>query len=312
MTGATFFAVLGGCALFGVIAEYAWSVRHGLGWHEAGDTLANVNLAAGQLFAAVLTTAVVLGGYEALWSVRPVDLASALPPAARIVVGFLLAELLQYWNHRISHVLQPFRWGHDTHHSSSRMNLSTGVRINWVYRMYAWVLYAPMALVGFTTAEFVLFQTAMNVYNLFMHTRFDVPYGPLRWILVTPAAHRLHHTADPRWFGNYGASLVVWDRLFGTFRDPVGAPDLPWGSARNVDTGDPVRINLGLPGAARTGAPGWGVVLAVGSVLLAGLWISQAHEALGVPVRVGLVIAGLMAAWVVGTRIPVMAPPERA
>lgn len=333
MTGVTtFFALLGGCAVVGIAVEYTWSRRHGLGWHDPTDTLGNLNLAAGQLLLGACATAIALGGYHALYQVRPMDLSILAPRPVWLLSGFLLAELLQYWNHRLSHAWNPMVWGHQTHHSSSWMNLSTGVRINWFYRTYAWVFYAPMAWVGFTVGEFVLFQAVMNVYNLFMHTRFDVPYGPLAGVLVSPAAHRLHHAADEQAFGNYGASLVIWDRLFGTWRDPAVVVPRAWGSSRNTDRVDVARLNvhhlrdlwndsgrrftaffmtfLGStpvrPGARHleaprpTAGPSRGMMAAVLGVVVGAVVVNQMHRGLAPLVHAMAVAVGLTAVVAVG------------
>lgn len=241
---ALFFALTSVAAIVGTLAEYRWSRDRSLGWHHPADTLANFNLAAGQLVMATVTTAIFLAGYAWLYSLRLTELSALLPRPAYLVVGFLLAELMQYWSHRWSHTWNLLAWGHMTHHSSSYMNMSTGMRINWFYRAYIWPLYAPLPLLGFTITEFIGFQILMNTYNLFMHTRLDLPFGPLKHVLVTPMAHRLHHTSEPAYFGNYGASLIIWDRLFGTYRDASTEVELPFGIEHNVDTTSPIELNL--------------------------------------------------------------------
>jgi alkylglycerol monooxygenase len=243
MTAAAFFGVMSAVALAAIFTEYIYGHRHGKDWHDPMDTLANLNLGASNVVVGSVTAAAILGVYAALFAVRPVSLGLWLPRPAHLLVGFLLAEFLQYWNHRASHAWNLLWWGHVTHHSSSKLNLSTGPRVNWFYRATSAVFYVPLPLLGFTVEEFLLFQTAMNVYNLFMHTRFNLPFGPLGLVLVTPMSHRLHHSADPGRFGNYGASLIVFDRLFGTYAEPDDRP-LVFGVDRNVDCADPLRLNF--------------------------------------------------------------------
>jgi sterol desaturase/sphingolipid hydroxylase (fatty acid hydroxylase superfamily) len=67
------------------------------------------------------------------------------------------------------------------------------------------------------------------------HSQLDWNFGFVgRWILVSPAAHRLHHSGDPKHFGkNFGNSFIFWDRLFGTYHPPeavtrFGLPDNPY------------------------------------------------------------------------------------
>ena len=326
ITIAAFFAVLSASALLGIIAEYLYARAKQKNWHTSHDTIANLNLASGNVMMSTITAAMTLAGYAGLRTLRVVDLAGHLPRSAYLMFGFLLAEFLQYWNHRISHRWNFLWWGHATHHSSSYMNLSTAVRINWFYRLLAWPLYAPMALLGYTVEEFVLFQTLMNVYNLFMHTRLDIPFGPLGSVLVTPIAHRLHHTSDPKLFGNYGASLVIWDRLFGTFRSlgPADDPqDLPYGIERNVDAAHPMHLNFhvlaDLKAMARkrgtrfiglvfskteadaassnsnisTTSPGFRAWIACAGVVILGVAINQAQSKLALGWRLAAATIGL-------------------
>lgn len=244
-----FYAIGTAASILAIVAEALYARRKGKGWYRSADTLGNLNLAAGNLLLGVVLVGVVVAGYSVLRALCPFDLRARLPAWAVLPVAVLLSDFFQYWNHRLSHSWNVLWWGHITHHSSTEMNLSTGIRINWLYRSYAWVLYAPMPLLGFGFEDFVASQAVINVYNLFMHTRLNVPFGPLGWLLVTPASHRLHHADDPRFFGNYGAALIVWDRLFGTYRElPAerAADDraLTFGVGRRFDHVNPLTVNF--------------------------------------------------------------------
>jgi sterol desaturase/sphingolipid hydroxylase (fatty acid hydroxylase superfamily) len=244
---AVFYAVSAAAALLAIAIEVLYSLRKKKNWHAALDTIGNLNLAAGNIVLGAMTAGIALAGYGWLYSLRVCNVSQALPAFATIPLAIVFADFLQYWNHRLSHDWNFLWWGHLTHHSSSHFNLSTGIRINWLYRSYAWLLYAPMPLLGFRMEEFILGLTVISTYNLFMHTRANLPFGPLAWLLVTPLSHRLHHSADPKHFGNYGAALIVWDRLFGTYRELSAGEDadaLTFGVDRNVDTTDTVRLNF--------------------------------------------------------------------
>lgn len=246
MNAALFYAVGTAAALLAIAVEAILSRRAGKRWYVAADTIGNLNLAAGNLVLGVVLAGFVYAGYAAVYSLRVADASSVLPAGASLAAAIVFSDFLQYWNHRLSHRVNLLWWGHITHHSSAQLNLSTGIRINWLYRSYAWLLYAPMPLLGFSFEEFIASQIVINVFNLFLHTRYDVPFGPLAKVLVSPAAHRLHHAADPRYFGNYGAALIVWDRLFGTYRElPEEAKDdVVFGIGRNVDSVDPIDLNF--------------------------------------------------------------------
>ncbi len=247
MSTSFFFAVTSVLAVLAIAIEFVIDKRRKTGWHSEADTVGNLLLASGNLLLGGVLVLFVGAGYALLYRFRIVDLPDRLPKIGGLVLAVVLSDFLQYWNHRLSHRWSLLWWGHVTHHSSAHFNLSTGIRINWLYRSYAWLLYAPMPLLGFSFEAFVLGQTTINVYNLFMHTRFDVPFGPLAKILVTPLSHRLHHSANPRYFGNYGALFIVWDRMFGTYREAAAdAPEseLAYGIGRNVDSANPMRLNF--------------------------------------------------------------------
>ena len=86
---------------------------------------------------------------------------------------------------------------------------------------------------------------AMQIVGTFVHNDRCGTLGPLEWVFVTPSHHRVHHASNPRYLDkNIGMTLIVWDRLFGTFvaedpRDPVR-----YGITRPVTDRGPVNILL--------------------------------------------------------------------
>jgi hypothetical protein len=59
-----------------------------------------------------------------------------------------------------------------------------------------------------------------TLYQFWIHTRFVPKLGPLEWFLNTPSHHRVHHGRNPQYIDrNHGATLIIWDRLFGTFEE---------------------------------------------------------------------------------------------
>lgn len=331
MAAVAFYVVLTALALSAIALEW-WVDRRGQrGWHHLPDTLANVNLAAGNLVLGTLLAAMVLWGIDQAHAWRVVDV-NAVPWFIALPIGFLLTEFCQYWQHRLSHRWPLLAWGHLTHHSSSHFNLSTAVRVNWLYRAYAWLFYLPLPLLGFTVEQFVLFQGLINVYNLYCHTRADVPaWEALSGVLVTPRVHQLHHTSDPRCFGNYGACLVIWDRVFGTYRrlpEGLSADALPYGMGANVDTASPWALNTAhladvaatrrarggswgrwllseeaLEAAPRPGlatSVGVGALAAVAVAVVVALTVQLVHQGLGLGPHLALVALGVGAVGAAG------------
>lgn len=136
-----------------------------------------------------------------------------------LVLTFLAAEFGYYWYHRLSHVI-PVLWAlHYTHHSSSHYNLTTSVRLNWIANFISPAFFVPLVLVGFPPQLLTLMLALGLFYQFFLHTEVVPKLGLVEGLLLnTPSAHRVHHGSNPRYIDkNYGASLIVFDRLFGTY-----------------------------------------------------------------------------------------------
>lgn len=147
---------------------------------------------------------------------------SAVPELACFVVTLMLIELAAYWRHRFEH--QPGIWRfHATHHADEQLNWLSVLRKHPVSKFVEMVFDTlPAILIGIPGWALVGALLIRSWWGFFIHA--DVPWtlGPAgRWF-VSPAAHRLHHIRDETLMGsNYGNMLTVWDRLFGTWRDPA-------------------------------------------------------------------------------------------
>jgi sterol desaturase/sphingolipid hydroxylase (fatty acid hydroxylase superfamily) len=151
-----------------------------------------------------------------------VTLWKAMPGAVPLVVAILLIDLAAYWRHRFEHA--PMLWPiHATHHADEAMNwLSVrrkhpfGEALSMLADSLVVILVGlPFWAIG---AAFLL----RGWWGYFIHA--DVPWtlGPLGKVLISPAAHRLHHIRDEALMGhNYGNTVTLWDRVFGTYMDPA-------------------------------------------------------------------------------------------
>ncbi|MBX9897014.1 MAG: sterol desaturase family protein [Qipengyuania sp.] len=150
------------------------------------------------------------------------ELWSALPDLLLLVLAILLIELAAYWRHRIEH--RPGLWRfHATHHADEELHWLSVLRKHPVSKFLELLIDSlPVLLLGFPAWSIVAAQLLRSWWGYFIHS--DVPWtlGPLGEILVSPAAHRLHHIRDETLMGsNYGNMLTLWDRLFGTWLDPA-------------------------------------------------------------------------------------------
>ncbi len=141
------------------------------------------------------------------------------------IVLFLLNDLIFYWFHRLSHEVRLYWAFHVAHHSSQNYNFSTAVRNNFLIQTFRYVAWAPIALLGFDPVAIILMDSLAYFYQLFVHTQTIRSFSWFEWLLNTPSHHRVHHGINPGYIDkNYGAILIIWDRLFGTFekeREPA-------------------------------------------------------------------------------------------
>ncbi len=142
------------------------------------------------------------------------------------VLGMLGVDLLFYWWHRVSHVVNVMWAVHGVHHQSEDYNLAVALR-QPLFEPASWfVFYAPLALLGVSPVVYLLSYAVNRFYQFWIHTEL-VDKGPpgVEWLLNTPSHHRVHHGVNPQYLDkNYGAVLIVWDRLFGTFEPEVETP----------------------------------------------------------------------------------------
>lgn len=139
----------------------------------------------------------------------------------------LLADLVMYWFHRAAH-----RWSalwdvHAYHHSASEMTTISGSREHPLFfPLAAFWLLLPTVLIGRHPEAGWVFAMlfATRVHGLLIHSNITSDWGWFgRWVLVPPAMHRVHHGQGQEFHNtNFGSLLTIWDRLFGTWKDPAG------------------------------------------------------------------------------------------
>lgn len=141
-------------------------------------------------------------------------------------LGCLLSQdMMYYWAHRVSHRMNLGWATHIAHHQSEEFNLSVALRQGVFQGLFFWVFYLPLALVGFPPAVFAAIVQISALYQFWIHTRVIGKLGPLEWVLNTPSHHRVHHGCDVKYIDkNHGGTLIIWDRLFGTFQQEEEEP----------------------------------------------------------------------------------------
>ncbi|MGB3500029.1 MAG: sterol desaturase family protein [Mesorhizobium sp.] len=221
-----------------------WMIRthRANGSFETRDTLTSLMMGAGNVVAGLLLGSVSYAALMWVWQFRLTDLGTAWWV---LLIAFLIDDLRYYAYHRIAHRVRWVWAEHVNHHSSQHYNLSTALRQSWTGLFTGmFVLQAPLVLLGFHPAV-ILFVFGFNlVWQFWIHTE---TIGKLpRWfefIFNTPSHHRVHHATNARYLdANYAGTLIIWDRMFGTFV-PEEETDLPrYGIVKNLGTFNPLRV----------------------------------------------------------------------
>ena len=177
-------------------------------------------------------------GVQALvpWQV-PTTLWSAL-------LAVILVDLAYYWEHRLSHRIR-LLWAlaHSVHHSSPHFNQATAYRISFMDQFISPIFYLPVVALGFEPLLVLAAFVFILSYQTWLHTEMIGRLGWIDGIFNTPSNHRVHHGADAGYLDrNYGAVLMLWDRLFGTYRAEVETP--VYGLTRPLGSKNPLKVHF--------------------------------------------------------------------
>ncbi|WP_460621500.1 sterol desaturase family protein [Hymenobacter tenuis] len=141
------------------------------------------------------------------------------------VMGYLAVDFCNYVAHYLAHKQRIWWATHVTHHSSEHLNLSTAFRSSWTQH-FKIIFFIPAWLTGIPPVILFTCYEINLLYQFWIHTE-SVGRLP-RWfefVFVTPSHHRVHHGHNPQYLDkNFGTSLILWDRLFGTFQPEEERP----------------------------------------------------------------------------------------
>jgi sterol desaturase/sphingolipid hydroxylase (fatty acid hydroxylase superfamily) len=151
-----------------------------------------------------------------------------LPAWASIVLGVMLLDLAIYLQHVLFHAV-PALWRlHRMHHADLEFDVTTGARFHPIEILLSMgIKLGVVAALGVPALAVLIFEVLLNATSMFNHANVRIPKSidrVLRWLVVTPDMHRVHHSIVRRETNsNFGFNLPWWDRLFGTYRDQPAA-----------------------------------------------------------------------------------------
>jgi sterol desaturase/sphingolipid hydroxylase (fatty acid hydroxylase superfamily) len=147
----------------------------------------------------------------------------AVPDWMKIIAAVVLLDLAIYLQHVMFHAL-PALWRlHRMHHADLDFDVTTGARFHPLEILLSMGLkLAVVAALGTPAVAVLIFEVALNATAMFNHGNVGLPPTidrVLRWLVVTPDMHRVHHsTLVDETNSNFGFNLPWWDRLFRTYR----------------------------------------------------------------------------------------------
>jgi sterol desaturase/sphingolipid hydroxylase (fatty acid hydroxylase superfamily) len=147
----------------------------------------------------------------------------AVPAWLGLVASVILLDLAIYFQHVLFHAV-PVLWRlHRMHHADLEFDVTTGLRFHPIEILLSMVIkLTVVAALGTPAAAVLIFEVLLNATSMFNHSNVRIPDSLdhiLRWFVVTPDMHRVHHSILSRETNsNFGFNLPWWDRLFGTYK----------------------------------------------------------------------------------------------
>jgi sterol desaturase/sphingolipid hydroxylase (fatty acid hydroxylase superfamily) len=207
--------------------------------YDMQDTRTSLTMGVGNVAVNVAWKLIVLVAYTGLYELTPLRM-----PADQwwtYVLLFFGEDLCHYWFHRVHHEVRVCWASHVVHHSSQHYNLSTALRQPWT-PMTSLPFWAPLALLGFAPWMIAMQLSISLIYQFWIHTE-RVKKMPTwyEFFFNTPSHHRVHHGANEIYLDrNYGSTLIIWDRIFGTFQDET--EPVRYGLTKNIRSFRPTRV----------------------------------------------------------------------
>jgi len=147
----------------------------------------------------------------------------ALPGWIEVAIAILVLDFAIYLQHVMFHAVPAFWRLHRMHHADLDIDVTTGARFHPVEILLSMgIKLAVVAALGAPAVAVLLFEVLLNATAMFNHANLRLPPGldrVLRWVVVTPDMHRVHHSIVARETNsNFGFNAPWWDRLCGTYR----------------------------------------------------------------------------------------------
>lgn len=209
--------------------------------YRLNDTVNDLSCGIMQQVVDVFLKTALIGAYMAVythWRLFEINMTSV----GLWILCFLAVDFAYYWFHRSSHEINAIWATHVVHHQSEEYNLSVALRQSSLQPIFVMMFYLPLALIGFPPVMFLANASFNKLYQFWIHTRLIGRLGPFEWVFNTPSHHRVHHGRNPKYIDkNHGGTLIIWDRMFGTFQAEEEEPT--YGITKPLESWNPFWAN---------------------------------------------------------------------
>jgi len=156
--------------------------------------------------------------YDHYLSFLTISSLSTWPLGARLVLSLFVSDFLNWFHHFVRHKVPLFWKFHTVHHSQRQMNLFTDLRYHFLeYFIAKFIIFIPAYMLQLEPLNAFFIAIVIRWHTMAYHANLRTNYGPVRYLLVTPQSHRIHHShALEHRDTNFGVVFCIWDRLFGT------------------------------------------------------------------------------------------------
>lgn len=226
--------------LVAVLGEQVWRMAYEKR-RPSTDFATNISLFfIGSAVKSVVTSALMLLMLVYFYSLSPwqIDTGPLL-----IVALWLVSDFSYCWHHRLGHRSRILWADHQQHHSSSELDFSTNLRRPFLAETYKWFPLCFFCLLGVDPIVMFIVFRATAAWQVWCH---NDRIGRLGWVdsvFNTPSNHRVHHSSNPLYIDkNYGAFLMLWDKLFGTYQAEREDTPPVFGLSKPLATRNPFKV----------------------------------------------------------------------
>ncbi|MGX1198962.1 sterol desaturase family protein [Parvibaculum sp. MBR-TMA-1.3b-4.2] len=223
-------------------AELLLTLIMGRPYYNARDSLCSVTMGLAYAASIALSAGIMLAMlfWVQQFAFVQMDWTSS---AGLILAAYVIVDFLFYAYHRVIHEVRLGWAAHVNHHSSQHFNGGTALRSSFVEAWIEPFFLIPAVLIGIHPVMAVALVSLNHLYQYWIHTRFIGKLGPFEWVFNTPSHHRVHHASNVQYCDrNYAGTLIIWDRLFGTFEREEEEP--VFGIRHQLNTWNPIKATF--------------------------------------------------------------------